>query len=304
MVYANKLKVAVIGYGNVAEGVLAALETTTDMRIAGIVVRDTSLVKAAKKSSSYPLASNIQDLGAVDVAVLAVPSKSVPEVAIPLLAAGINTVDSYDRHGQELWLLRQQLALTAIQTGAKAIVAAGWDPGTDSLLRAIFSIQAPRGVTYTDFGPGLSMGHTVAAGKIAGVKSALAFTLPLGLGQHRRLVYIELAQDYELEPVVMAIKNDDYFAQEPTLVRVTNSVNLLWDNSHQVKIERRGAAGKTGNQYFCYQSRIVNPALTGQILVSAARASTRMPAGAYTMLEVPLVHFLPEDLQSCIERYA
>jgi len=234
---------------------------------------------------------------------VAVPSRSVAVVAKPILAQGICTVDSFDIHGRDLWRLRQQLDVAARNAGVVAISAAGWDPGTDSLLRAIFALQAPRGITYTNFGPGMSMGHTVAAKKIAGVRNAMALTLPLGYGRHQRLVYIELVPGYDFTTVEAAIKKDPYFSQDDTRVEVVDDVGQLLDTGHGVMLERRGTAGKTANQVFRYTSRITNPALTGQILVAAARATQRLSAGAYTMLEVPLAHFLPGDLQTIVEEF-
>ena len=69
-------------------------------------------------------------------------------------------------------------------------MAAGWDPGTDSVVRTLLEAMAPKGHTYTNFGPGMSMGHTVAVKAIPGVKDALSMTIPLGTGIHRRMVYV------------------------------------------------------------------------------------------------------------------
>ena len=80
----------------------------------------------------------------------------------------------------------------ARENGCVSILSAGWDPGSDSMVRALMLAMAPNGLTYTDFGPGRSMGHTVAVKAIAGVKDALSMTIPLGTGIHRRMVYVEL----------------------------------------------------------------------------------------------------------------
>ena len=53
------------------------------------------------------------------------------EYAKNILQMGINTVDSYDIHGQ-LAGLRRELDAVAKASGTVAIVSAGWDPGTDS----------------------------------------------------------------------------------------------------------------------------------------------------------------------------
>lgn len=300
----ERIRVAVVGLGNVGKGALDAIEIAADLELAGIVVREHATTRTKSLLSPHlSVVSDIAELGAVDVAVLAVPSRSIAEVAKPLLQQGISTVDSFDIHGRALWQLRQELAAVATQAGATAISAAGWDPGSDSMIRAIFALQAPQGVSHTNFGPGMSMGHTVAVKKIPGVKDALALTLPLGYGQHRRQVYVELQHGYELADVAQAIQQDSYFVHDATQVQEVASVEALRDTGHGVMLERRGTAGKTANQVFRYESRVTNPAVTGQILVSSARAAKRMPPGAYTMLEVPLVHFLPGDLQTIIEQF-
>ncbi|NLW17151.1 MAG: diaminopimelate dehydrogenase [Firmicutes bacterium] len=300
----EKIRVAIVGMGNVGKGALDAIETAGDMQLAGVVVRDHALTRTRDLlPPAVPVVSHIDNLDRVDVAVLAVPSRNVRSVALPLLETGISTVDSFDIHGQELWQLRQDLKRAAQQGGASAIVGAGWDPGTDSMIRAIFALQAPRGISHTNFGPGMSMGHTVAAKKVPGVRDALSLTLPLGYGQHKRQVYVELEPGYELEQVVPAIQQDPYYCHDETQVLAVDDVQSLMNTSHGVVLERRGVAGKTANQLFRYESRITNPALTGQILVSSARAAKRLPPGAYTLLEVPLAHFLPGSLQTIIEQY-
>jgi diaminopimelate dehydrogenase len=298
----KKTRVAVVGLGNVGKGALDAIETAPDMELAGIVVREHRISGLRKTYPAVAVVSDIRQLEEVDVTILAAPSRSVPELAQEVLALGICTVDSFDIHGQELWQLRQDLEEVARAAGAVAISAAGWDPGTDSMIRAIFAMQAPRGISYTNFGPGMSMGHTVAAKQIPGVKNALSMTLPQGLGQHKRAVYVELEPEAELAAVKEAVLRDPYFSHDETQVLAVADVEELMDFGHGVLLERRGVAGKTGNQVFRYESRMTNPAVTGQVLVSAARATQRLPAGAYTMLEVPLACFLPGELQDIVER--
>ena len=88
---------------------------------------------------------------------------------------------------------------------------------------------APKGVSYTNFGPGMSMGHTVAVKAIDGVKAALSMTIPLGTGIHRRMVYIELKDGYDFDKVAAAIKADAYFANDETHVTQVPCVDDLKD---------------------------------------------------------------------------
>jgi len=82
-----------------------------------------------------------------------------------------------------------------------SVISAGWDPGSDSVIRTLLETLAPRGITYTNFGPGMSMGHTVAVKAIAGVRAALFMTIPAGTGVHCRMVYIELQEGYDFQSV-------------------------------------------------------------------------------------------------------
>ena len=64
---------------------------------------------------------------------------------------------------------------------------------------------------------------------------------------------------------------------------------------HGVVIERKAVSGQTHNQLMRFEMRINNPALTAQIMVSAARASVKQQPGAYTMLEIPIIDYLYGD---------
>lgn len=183
-----------------------------------------------------------------------------------------------------------------------AIVSAGWDPGTDSLVRAMFEFMAPRGITYTNFGPGMSMGHSVVVKGIPGVRDALSLTVPVGTGVHRRMVYVELEEGAEFREIEKRILQDPYFIHDDTHVIQVPRVEKLVDVGHGVLLERKGVSGVTANQMLKYEMRINNPALAGQVLVAAARATFRQSPGAYTVLEIPVIDFLDGDREDLIRR--
>jgi diaminopimelate dehydrogenase len=170
------------------------------------------------------------------------------------------------------------------------------------VVRTLLEALAPKGITYTNFGPGMSMGHTVAVKAIEGVKAALSMTIPTGTGVHRRMVYVELLDGYDYKSVAEAIRQDDYFSHDETHVFQVEDVEALKDMGHGVLMERKGVSGKTQNQLFRFDMRINNPALTAQVLVSAARASMRQQPGAYTMVEIPVLDLLPGDKESWIRK--
>ncbi len=295
----DKIRAAVVGYGNIGKYVVEALEAAPDFEVAGIVRRASSL--SASNDSKYPVVSSLEELGKVDVAILCTPSRLVEKSAETALKLGISTVDSYDIHSG-IADTRNRLDAIAREHGAAALISAGWDPGSDSVVRALLEVCAPQGITYTNFGPGMSMGHTVAVKAIEGVKAALSMTIPLGTGIHRRMVYIELEDGYDFEQVATAIKNDAYFVHDETHVTKVESVDALLDMGHGVNMVRKGVSGKTQNQRFEFNMSIDNPGLTSQILVSGARAVLRQKPGAYTMIEIPLIDFLYGERDQLIRR--
>ena len=294
----KKIRAAVVGYGNIGHYALQALEAASDFEVAGIVRRNGAQNKP-EELTKYEVVKDIRELKNVDVALLCTPTRSVEKYAKEILALGINTVDSFDIHTQ-VTTLRRTLDASAKASKAVSIISAGWDPGTDSVVRAMLQAIAPKGVTYTNFGPGMSMGHTVAVKAVEGVQAALSMTIPTGTGIHRRMVYIEVKPGYEFEKVAAAIKADSYFINDETHVIQVPCVNDLLDMGHGVNLTRKGVSGKTQNQLFEFNMRINNPALTGQILVCVARASMKQQPGCYTLIEIPVIDMLAGEREELI----
>ena len=294
----KKIRAAIVGYGNIGHYTLQALQAAPDFEIAGIVRRNGAENKP-EELANYPVVKDIRELQDVDVAILATPTRKVEEYAKDILALGINTVDSFDIHTQ-ITSLRRSLNESAKAGNAVSIISAGWDPGSDSIVRAMLEAIAPKGITYTNFGPGMSMGHTVAVKAIEGVKAALSMTIPTGTGIHRRMVYIEVEEGYEFEKVAAAIKADAYFVNDETHVIQVPCVDDLLDMGHGVNLTRKGVSGTTQNQLFEFNMRINNPALTAQVLVCVARASMKQQPGCYTMVEIPVIDLLYGEREELI----
>ena len=294
----KKIRAAVVGYGNIGKFALEALEAAPDFEVAGVVRRSGAENKPVELEP-YQVVKDIKDLQDVDVAILSTPTRSVEKYAKEILALGINTVDSFDIHTQ-ITSLRRSLNESAKAGNAVSIISAGWDPGSDSIVRTLLQAVAPKGITYTNFGPGMSMGHTVAVKAIEGVKAALSMTIPVGTGIHRRMVYVELEEGYSYDAVAAAIKADPYFVNDETHVVQVPCVDDLKDMGHGVNLTRKGVSGKTQNQLFEFDMKINNPALTGQVLVCAARATMKQQPGCYTMIEVPVIDYLAGDREELI----
>ena len=294
----KKIRAAVVGYGNIGKSVVEALQAAPDFEIAGIIRRNGAENKPAELAA-YPVVKDITELKDVDVAIVSSPTRQVEEQAKKILALGINTVDSFDIHSQ-ITSLRRSLGETAKEHGSVAIISAGWDPGSDSVVRTLLEAIAPKGITYTNFGPGRSMGHSVAVRAIEGVKDALTMTIPTGTGIHRRMVYVEWEDGADFKAVEAAVKADPYFVNDETHVKQVPCVDDLNDVGHGVNLVRKGVSGTTHNQLFEFNMRINNPALTAQVMVCCARATMRQQPGCYTMIEVPVIDLLHGDREELI----
>ncbi|MBQ3633454.1 MAG: diaminopimelate dehydrogenase [Paludibacteraceae bacterium] len=277
------IRVAILGYGNIGRAAEEAVKAAPDMELAGVFHHDDCL----------------SCIGA-DVVLVCTPTREVQKFATVLAARGICTVDSFDIHGQ-IGALRSALDAVCAANHSVSIVSAGWDPGSDSMVRALLMALAPKGLTYTNFGPGRSMGHTVAAKAVKGVRNALSMTIPLGTGIHRRMVYVELEDGADFKTVEAAVLADDYFAHDETHVIAVESVDALNNVAHGVNLVRDGVSGTTHNQRFEFNMTINNPALTGQVMVSCARAAVRLKErgvyGAKTMIELAPVDLLPGTVE-------
>lgn len=298
----EKTRVVIYGYGNVGKYVLDAAEAAEDIEVVG-VIRHGHYAEQPEELKKYRVVTDVKDILDLkpEVAILATPTRKVPEAIALMHQHGLSTVDSFDIHS-EIVPLRERAMQTAKEQGLVSVIAAGWDPGSDSVVRTLMEAIVPRGITYTNFGPGMSMGHTVAVKAIDGVKKALSVTIPLGTGVHRRMVYVELADGATAEVVEQVILSDPYFVNDETHVTFVEDVDALKDMGHGVLMERKGGSGHTQNQLLSFEMRINNPALTAQIMVACARATKRLNPGCYTMLEIPVVDLLPGERAEWIAR--
>ena len=289
----QKISVAIIGWGNVGRGCRRAIAENPDLYLAGVVRRPTSLSQQDSTLENVKVVSDIKQLGKVDVALLCIPSREVPDRIEEYQAMGICTVDSFDEH-ERIASIKRDLDIHAKAKKVVSIFATGWDPGTDSGIRAIMKIASFTGHTTTTFGGekgGRSMGHTVAVKAIEGVKDAVALTLANGRGKQKRRVYVELVKGAEPEVVAKAIQNDSYFRSEPTEVLFVKKIDKYNTLHHEGEVER---TGMQVNQHYTIEGN--NPEMTANVMVSCVRACIasrdRGEYGTYTFIERPLIDYL------------
>ncbi len=95
--------------------------------------------------ANYEVVDDITKLKDVDVAILATPTRSCPEYAEKIVALGINTVDSFDIHTSILDYRTKQME-NCKKAGKVSVISAGWDPGSDSIVRVLMESLAPKGL--------------------------------------------------------------------------------------------------------------------------------------------------------------
>lgn len=144
------INVAVIGYGNIGKYAIQAIKAAPDFKLQGVVRRNPT-EEQPQCLQGISVVGHISELGAVDVAILAVPTRSCLSIAAEIMALGINTVDSFDLHGTALVQYRRDLQSLSQEHQVVSVIGAGWDPGTDSVIRALMEMMAPQGLSFTNF---------------------------------------------------------------------------------------------------------------------------------------------------------
>ncbi len=299
----EKIKTIILGCGHIGKYAVKAVQLAPDMDLIGLIDLECNLSELRKQVPDVPVVKDVAELPEkADVAICCVPTRSVEAIAPVLLSAGINTVDCFDMHGDPFVHLKATLDPIAKEHNVAAILGSGVDPGISTMVRALFEIWAPTGLSYVNYGPGMSMGHTVAARSYPGVKDALSITRPGDPGSHKRDLYLELEEGADFEQVKAAVLSDSYFCHDDVRVFQVDDVSPLVDMGHRIHIFRKGGASGVDNQLLEFETTFHNPASTAQVLVASARAVTRMTPGAHNMLEVPLLYFLKDDMQTLLKR--
>lgn len=310
-----KIRIGIAGYGNLGKGVESAVGASEDMELAAIFTRRPGdllpggqgvRVVAAEEAEKY-----VDD---IDVMILCLGSAADLPTLGPRYAGLFNTVDSYDNHGQVSQYFTA-MDRAARRGGKTSAVCLGWDPGLFSLIRALLAAMLPAGTTETFWGPGVSLGHSDALKRVAGVKAGIQYTLPIpdavaaarrGEGplrpeeKHRRQCYVALEEGGDKEAIAAAIKSlPDYFQGYNTTVDFVDEGELSrrkGDMGHGGFVLRAGhVEGRRQVAEFSLKLAS-NPEFTGAVLAAYARAVFRLnrrgETGAKTVLDVPVKYLL------------
>ncbi len=329
----KKIRVMVVGYGNVGRGVIKALAANEDMELAGIVSRSPERVRRAVELPVLPVEAvgEWQQAFRPDIAILCGGSKNdLPEQG-PKLLNCVSTVDSFDNHSCiPQYFERMDAAGRA--AGQVAVISTGWDPGIFSLERVLANAFIPGSRAYGFYGltgkGGLSMGHSDALRTIPGVRDARQYTHAVESAvdrvragenpefepgdMHTRECFVVLDAGADPAAVEAAIKSmPGYFAPYRTTVHFVSQDEL---DTRYRGFPHDGcvvAAGVTGGEhaatveYRCKWES--NPEATANVLVAHARAAVRLKAegktGAFTILDIPPAYFSTHSRADLLKKF-
>lgn len=295
----DKIKIGIVGYGNIGRGVEQAIKRNEDMELAAVFTRrDPASVKVATEGTKVVHMDDMLSMkGDVDVMVLCGGSATDLPVMGPEIAANFNTIDSFDTHAK-IPEYFANVDKAAKEGNNISIISVGWDPGMFSLNRLYAESILVQGSTYTFWGKGVSQGHSDAIRRIPGVKNAIQYTVPVDEAvaqvrsgsepklttrdKHTRECYVvaqEGANKAEIENAIKTMPN--YFDEYNTTVHFISEEELKRDHSkmpHGGFVIRTGETGEEGNKHVIEYSLKLdsNPEFTASVLIAYARAAYRL----------------------------
>ena len=295
----SKIRIGIVGYGNIGRGVEQAIKRNEYMELAVVFTRrDPASVKVATEGAKVVHMDDMLSMkGDVDVMVLCGGSATDLPVMGPEIAANFNTIDSFDTHAK-IPEYFANVDKAAKEGNNISIISVGWDPGMFSLNRLYAESILVQGSTYTFWGKGVSQGHSDAIRRIPGVKNAIQYTVPVDEAvdqvrsgsepklttrdKHTRECYVvaqEGANKAEIENAIKTMPN--YFDEYNTTVHFISEEELKRDHSmmpHGGFVIRTGETGEEGNKHVIEYSLKLdsNPEFTASVLIAYARAAYRL----------------------------
>ncbi len=309
-----KIKIAIMGYGNLGRGIEAAVRQNPDTELVAVFSRrDPSSVVTKTGVPVYSAEDILEFKDEIDVLVLCGGSATDLPVQTPLYAENFTVVDSFDTHAK-IPEHFENVDAAAKKNGNIAVISCGWDPGMFSLNRLYASAVLPEGKDYTFWGKGVSQGHSDAIRRIDGVVDAKQYTIPIEEAlksvrsgknpelsvreKHLRECFVVAADGADKARIEEEIKTmPNYFADYDTIVHFISAEELRRDHSgipHGGFVIRSGKTGLDGehNHIIEYSLKLdSNPEFTSSVIVAYARAAYRMKiegmSGCKTVFDIP-----------------
>ena len=306
------IRIGILGYGNLGRGVEAAVRQNPDMELKAVFTRRDPqalrIADAGAKVLHVDAAESMKD--EIDVLVLCGGSATDLPEQTPKYAALFNVVDSFDTHAR----IPEHFAsvdAAAKKAGKVGVISCGWDPGMFSLNRLYASCILPEGQDYTFWGRGVSQGHSDAVRRIAGVRDARQYTVPVPAAleavragrnpalttreKHTREVYVVAEEGADRARIEREIKEmPNYFSDYDTTVHFIDADTLAREHAglpHGGFVIRSGETGAGNRHIIEYRLQLdSNPEFTGAVLTAYARAAYRMAqegmSGAKTVFDI------------------
>lgn len=291
------MKIGILGYGNLGRGVEYAINQNPDMELVAVFTRRNP---DALKINSNAQVINIADIedwkDKIDVLIICSGSATDLPEQTPKYAKMFNVVDSFDTHAK----IPEHFAnvdKSAKENNHIAIISVGWDPGLFSLNRMYANAILPAGKDYTFWGKGISQGHSDAIRRIAGVKNAKQYTIPVEASlqavrngenptftarqMHLRECFVVVEDGADKAKIEQEIKNmPNYFEPYDTTVHFISEDELKENHSgipHGGFVIRTGKTAGDKNHVIEYSLKLEsNPEFTSSVLVAYARAIYRL----------------------------
>jgi diaminopimelate dehydrogenase len=319
MTLGSKIKVGIVGYGNLGKGVEAALNNQVDMELVAVFTRRSinSIVKENPITRFENIKACKDYIGKIDVMVLCGGSMTDLPAQGPFFAKMFNTVDSFDTHAK-IPDYFAEINAVAKKAEKVSIISAGWDPGLFSLNRMMAEAILPEGENYTFWGKGVSQGHSDALRRVQGVKDGVQYTIPMEKAmkkvrsgeepklttreKHLRQCFVVAEKGADLKKIEQEIKKmPNYFADYQTEVNFISEEELRSNHSkmpHGGFVIRSGRTKGDSTHIIEYSLKLEsNPEFTANILVAYARGAYRFykqsQYGAKTVFDVPPAYLSP-----------
>lgn len=323
-----KIRVAIMGYGNLGRGIESAVRQNDDMELVAVFTRrDPQTVKVAGEVPVYRVEELLNKKDEIDVLMMCGGSATDLPKQTAQYAKSFNVVDSFDTHAK----IPEHFAnvdLAAKEGGKIAMISVGWDPGMFSLNRLYANAILRDGSDYTFWGKGVSQGHSDAIRRIPGVKNAKQYTIPVESAleavrncenpvlttrqKHTRECFVVAEEGADQAWIENEIKTmPNYFADYDTTVHFITEEELQRDHAgipHGGFVLRTGKTGFDGehNHVIEYSLKLdSNPEFTACVLIAYARAAYRMQkegmTGCKTVFDVAPAYLSPmtaEEMRS------
>ena len=320
----NKIKIAVLGYGNLGRGVELAVRQSDDMELFGVFSRRNPSDVKTQGAKVFAVSEILNHKNDFDVLILCGGSATDLPKQTPEFVQNFNCVDSFDTHAN----IPQHFAAVdkiAKQNGKVCVISAGWDPGLFSLNRLFGAAFLPKGETYTFWGKGVSQGHSDAIRRIEGVIDARQYTIPVESAldrvrkgenpnlstreKHTRECFVVAAEGADLAKIEKEIVTmPNYFADYDTTVHFIDMETLQRQHAgipHGGVVLRSGETGVAGETKHIIEFALKldsNPEFTASVLVAYARAVARLAkkgdsAGAYTVFDIAPALLAPQTAE-------